>query len=85
MEIEMFFGDTRGLSEFSIGDRYKWLPGKSVPKGGRPDNGNLDGEGYAECPLCRQDFFVKVIIRDDVINNVAPDLTKKPFIASRLD
>jgi hypothetical protein len=76
MEIEIKFGDTRGMDKYSIGDRYKWILNKAVHNGGRPENGNIDGEGYGECPLCDLDFFVKVLIRNDVICSLEPDLEK---------
>lgn len=68
------------MDEYSIGDEYKWLLGKAVQNGGRPENGNVDGEGYTVCSLCKKDFFVKVIIRNDVIRCVEPDLYKSPYI-----
>jgi len=65
VEIEMEFGDTRAMAAFAVGDCYAWVPGKAVQHGGRPENGDLDGEGYAECPHCRRDFFVKVLAVED--------------------
>ncbi|MEW6404724.1 MAG: hypothetical protein AB1649_23250 [Chloroflexota bacterium] len=63
-----------------MGDQYRWIPNKSVQNGGRPENGNMDGEEYGECPLCRLDFHVKVLIREDVIAGVEPDLEKASYI-----
>jgi hypothetical protein len=82
MEIELFFGDTRNLDIYAIGDSYKWIPRKIVQNGGRPENGNLDGEGYAGCPNCQKDFFVKVVVRNDHIKNVSPDTEKAAYISS---
>ncbi len=84
-EIELFFGDTRNIDPYSLGDRYRWLAQKAVQNGGRPENGDLDGEGYAECPHCRQGFFVKVLVRNDVIRGVEPDFEKTLYILSPQD
>ena len=70
MEIELFFGDTRGMSICAIGEPYQWIPQKAVQNGGRPKNGDLDGEGYCECPLCQRDFFVRVRVRGDILEGV---------------
>ncbi|MBN2148821.1 MAG: hypothetical protein JW726_15645 [Anaerolineales bacterium] len=80
VEIEIRFGDTRNMGVYAIGDRYAWLPGVSVQHGGRPENGNLDGEGYTECPLCRRDFFVKVLVREDQIQEVIYDPEKPGYV-----
>jgi hypothetical protein len=84
MEIELSFGDTRNLHQYEIGDRYEWLPLKAPQNGGRPENGNLDGEGYVECPLCERDFFVKVQVRADTIQLVEVDSSKAPYVADML-
>jgi len=80
VELEINLGDTRGMEKYSIGDRYKWLPNKAVHNGGRPENGNIDGEGYGDCPHCDRDFFVKVLIRNDLIQGVEPDFEKHPYL-----
>ena len=80
--IEMFFGDTLAMREYAIGDHYDWLPRKAVQNGGRPDGGDLDGEGYAECPHCGTGFYVIVQIRKDVIRGIEPDLDKGIHVGS---
>jgi hypothetical protein len=79
MELELFFG-YGNLISYKIGDRVEWLKGKSVKNGGRPEHGNMEGEGYTECPNCQRDFFVKVHVESDVIVGVEPDMNKKPYI-----
>ena len=79
-QIDTHFGDTRLMDKFVIGDQYKWIPNKAPQNGGRPEGGNLDGEGYADCSNCRRDFFVKVMIRDDRIESVVPDREKTGYI-----
>lgn len=80
MEVDLYFG-YRQMLDFRMGDSYEWWPtGKEVDEGGRPAGGNLDGEGYAECPHCQRDFFVIVSVRHDKIVGVRPDTTKKPYL-----
>lgn len=80
MEIDLYFGDTRNLSQFRMGDRYLWLPDKPVKLGSRPPDGSLDGEGYTECPNCGRDFFVDVIVRGDYIRGALANLNKPGYI-----
>jgi hypothetical protein len=78
--VDCHFGDTSHMVDLTIGDTYPWRPGKAVQNGGRPDQGNIDGEGYAECPSCRKDFFVKVIVRHDRIGGVETDASRSGYI-----
>lgn len=80
IEIDLYFGDTRNLSQFRMGDLYSWLPGQPVERGGRPADGNLDGEGYAECSNCGRDFFVDVLIRKDRISGALVNLRKPGYV-----
>jgi hypothetical protein len=79
MKIELYFG-YRNLIEYKIGDKVEWLPRKAVHNGGRPEDGNLDGDGYAEFPRCKRDSFVVVHIRGDVIKRVEADLEREPYM-----
>ena len=79
MVVDLYFG-YRDQIKYSIGDVVAWHAGRAVQNGGRPADGELDGEGYAECPACKKDFFVVVEIRDDRLVRVRPDLQKKPWI-----
>jgi len=81
-EVDLHFGYTNEMLEFSLGDKYIWHPTRKFQNGGRPENGNIDGEGYVVCELCRCDFFVRVKVKNDVIEAVEYDLTKKPFLAN---
>lgn len=75
-EIDLHFGETLFMKTFAIGDEYTWVPRKAGQNGGRPPDGNIDGEGYAECPECRIGFYVKVAVRNDCIESVAADKEK---------
>jgi len=79
MEVNLYFG-FRNLIDYKIGDTVEWVPRKAVQNGGRPDNGNLNGEGYAECPICLKDFFVIAHIKNDVIESLQANSDKKPYI-----
>ncbi len=79
-QIDLYFGYRSEMLEFKIGDKYVWRNGKEVQNGGRPKDGNLDGEGYVECESCHKDFFVKVLVRNDEIKDVILDLEKKGYI-----
>ena len=82
--VDLHFGYTNEMLEFNLGDKYLWYFGRDSKNGGRPENGNIDGEGYVVCELCRCDFFVSVKVRNDVIEAVEHDPTKKPFLANLL-
>jgi hypothetical protein len=81
-QVDLYFGYTNEMLEYKIGDKYLWCFGKEVQNGGRPENGNINGEGYVECELCKKDFFVKVEVRNDVIQKIKYDSTKKSYIAN---
>lgn len=80
-EIEVRFGDTSKLVTLSIGDPLPWAAGRLGKNGGRPEGGNLDGDGYMECPIRRKDSFLMVCVRDDFIQAVvSPTTPKAPYI-----
>jgi hypothetical protein len=79
MTVGLYFGYRDQLA-YMLGDKYRWRTGRSVKNGGRPPDGDMEGEGYVECPLCRKDFFVIVHLRSDVLQSVEPDTDKKPLI-----
>lgn len=80
MDVDLYFG-YRNQIALKVGDCYPWAwGGRSVKKGGRPPLGDIDGEGYTECPNCKKDFFVIVRVRGGRIVEALPDLSKKPYI-----
>ncbi len=79
MEIQTYFG-IRNFIDYKIDDTVQWVPRKIVKNGGRPTDGSLDSEGYAECPVCHKDFFVKVKAHKDVIASVAHDAAKRGYV-----
>ncbi len=81
MDINLYFGYL-DLIQYKLMGRYAWWPRKAVHNGGRPADGNLDGEGYTECPACSCDFFVVVHVRADVIMSVEPDTTRPGYMQS---
>jgi hypothetical protein len=78
--VDCHFGDTSQMVDLTVGDQYPWLAGKAVQNGGRPEHGDIDGEGYAECPRCAKDFFLKIIVRDDRIVGAAVDSSRPGYV-----
>jgi hypothetical protein len=79
MIVNLYFGFRDQLT-YAVGDEIHWRDGRAVQNGGRPPGGNLDGEGYAECPLCKKDFFVVVEVRNDKLLGARPNPSRKPYI-----
>lgn len=79
-EIDLHFGYTNEMLEFNLGGKYLWCLGRDFQNDGRPEDGNIDGEGYVVCEICKKDFFVRVAVRNDVIESIEFDSTKKSFL-----
>jgi len=86
MEIEFRFG-YRNQIHYRLGDKIDWGQDKVVWEpyytlgcGIRPENGNYIGEGYVECELCHRDYFVDIIIENDIIVAVKYRPDKKGYI-----
>lgn len=73
--VNIYFGFCN-LLQYQMGDRVQWVPRKQPQNGGRPPNGDLDSEGYAECAVCHQDYFVRVSVRADALVDARPDLSR---------
>ena len=69
-EITLTIGDGRQIHQYTVGDRIVWRRHTSVQNGGRPENGNMDAEGFSHSTACGHRTFVKAIIRNDVIKDV---------------
>src|SRR6478735_615198 len=79
MEVELRFG-FGNLTQLKIGDAYPFVDKrKAVQNGGYPPDGNMDGEGYVECPSCGKDFWVKALIRAGMLTAIKVDNDKKPY------
>ena len=80
MDVEFRFG-WRNLIQVNLGDPYPFIDKRrAVHNGGYPPDGNMDGQGYAVCPTCDKDFFVKALIRDGVLTAIEIDTETKPYI-----
>ncbi|MDE6434447.1 MAG: hypothetical protein K2L07_09490 [Lachnospiraceae bacterium] len=64
MEAEIKLGELN-LDSYNIGDSIKW---GEVNK--RPIDGSIIDKGYVECENCHKDFWVKVIVINDIIADV---------------
>lgn len=72
MKVNLYFGD-RQLFELKMGDDVPWVPRKAVQNGGRPTDGNMEGEAYTECPICDREFFVVAHVGEGRLMGVEPD------------
>jgi phage FluMu protein Com len=80
MEIDTFFG-YRDFLEYRMGDQVEWWEGKRVKNGGRPEGGNLSGDGFAVCPRCKFGYWVRVQVQSDTIVAVESNLKKKSLLS----
>lgn len=78
-EIECHFGNTAQMLTLTIGSTYPWVKGRQPQNGGRPEGEEVSGEGYMECPACRRDSFLRVIVGGDTIVKVEPDRSRKGY------
>lgn len=73
-EIEIREGNTSQMQPLKLGDAFPWKNDL------RPEDGNLDCEGYLECSLCGKDAIVVVRVRNDRITTVDPNPDKHGYI-----
>ncbi len=62
MDIELFFG-FGNLIDYKFGDEIKWIPRKEPQNGGRPPDGNLNGEAYTVYPNCNCEINLVAKVR----------------------
>jgi hypothetical protein len=77
VEVELRVGNTAQMRNLVVGDQYPWVSRAQPQNGGRPEQGSVDGDGYMECEFCHADSFIRVIIREDVIVGVEPDMIRQ--------
>ena len=78
--VDCYFGYVGEMQDLKIGDRYPWRERVQPQNGGRPEGGTTDGMGYMECPRCLKDAHLRVLVRDDVIVGVEPDLERPGYV-----
>jgi hypothetical protein len=78
-EVEFKFGLLDQLT-YRLGDEVRWAGGQRGKPLRRPPAGDLDGEGYVECPRCGKDFWVDIDVRGDQIVAAAPDPDRAGYI-----
>lgn len=79
MQINMYFG-FRNQFSYKIGDEIQWVPRREPQNGGRPPNGDMNGDAWMECPICSNDSYLLVEIRSDRIVAVKANDSNKPFV-----
>jgi hypothetical protein len=56
---------------YKIGDRIILAEndreGETIGRGTRPENGDLIGEGYVVCKKNKRDYFVDIVVENDII------------------
>ena len=70
--VEFAFG-LLDLRDYGLGDRIEWGTKGLRSPSRRPPGGDHDGEGYAECPRCGKDYWVRITVRNDAITAVQID------------
>lgn len=65
-EAEMRIGYLN-LDEYKIGDKVRWNNSNHKIK---PKNRNLVAEGYVECSKCNKDFWIDIIVKEDIISAI---------------
>ena len=78
--VDCYFGYVGDMQDLKIGDRYPWTERVQPQNGGRPEGGTTDGRGYMECPRCHKDAHLRVLVRDDVIVGVEPDMERRGYV-----
>jgi hypothetical protein len=81
--VRLAFGETRVMGRYQLGDRYPWRPGLPVERGGRPQDGDYQGDSTSRCPVCHQVFNVHIRIRNDIIRSIEPDRARQNLRPSR--
>ncbi len=61
------------LNQYQLGDRLVWCRGGIHEPKTRPPDGNLEGEGVAECSNCHAEYWVIVRVVADTIESVGVD------------
>ena len=77
-EIEIKIGFLN-LIYYKLGNKIEWTDGLKGLKGKRPLNGDLIGEGYVVCDPCDRDFWVDVVIKNDIIVQVTINKKKEGY------
>lgn len=79
-EVETRLGYVHEVAALRVGDRYPW--NHSGMPSRRPAGGSAVGDGYCECPACGRDFFVAVVVENDVVRGLEVDPRRMPGDAS---
>ena len=61
------------LNRYRVSDELIWKRSGIHEPRRRPEDGNLDGKGAANCSECRSDYWAIVAVRNNVISPVELD------------
>lgn len=79
-EVEACVDGYGPQNNYRVGDLVSWNPSITTDYGGRPPLGSAIVEGYAVCPTCEKDYFVRVVLESDHIVAADPDASKLGYI-----
>ena len=77
--VEVRIGHVHEGTTLRVGEAYPW--NHPAMPAARPPGGNAVGDGYAECPACGRDFFVRVVVECDVVRHLEPDPDRPGYVA----
>ena len=77
--VEVRIGHVHEGATLRVGEAYPW--NHPAMPAARPPGGNAVGDGYAECPACGRDFFVRVVVECDVVRHLEPDPDRPGYVA----
>lgn len=78
VQIDFRFG-LRDQTDYRVGDTLQWEGRGTRTPSQRPPNGDFDGEGYAECPLCGRSYWSRILVKEDVLSDVAVDWDREEY------
>lgn len=86
IEAEFRFGFLN-LRKYTLGETVEWdernnsLYDYGANK--RPENGNYIGEGYVECDLCHHDYWVDIVVKNDILSEITIRNDKQGYIKDK--
>lgn len=79
IDINMYAGGHLRQYRYALGDTVNWDT-RPDNAGARPQNGDVDVEGYAVCRTCEKDFWCAVHIRSGRFESVTIDNERQGYV-----